>query len=66
MTYPIYLLHFSLGSMVLRINSGIGRYAALCTAVAVILLLSWVVVKLEKPFRKTIERLIDLSLKKIH
>jgi peptidoglycan/LPS O-acetylase OafA/YrhL len=59
MTYPLYLLHFSVGSAVLRVNIWTGRYVALFLAISVTLALSWIVVELERPIRVRVEAALD-------
>jgi peptidoglycan/LPS O-acetylase OafA/YrhL len=65
MTYPLYLLHFLIGSVVLRVNIWTGRYFALALATIVAMGISWVVVELEFPLRVWIEGLLEWLVQKL-
>lgn len=59
MTYPLYLLHNSVGPAALLTATYFGSTAGLILAFVVPVLFSWLVVYLEKPIRDRLIRLID-------
>lgn len=61
MTYPLYLIHETLGTMMLRI--GLSKWIALVVAVSSMLCASWCIVQLERPCRRLIETAFDVFAK---
>jgi len=59
LTFPLYLVHEKLGSGMLRISPWTGRWVALGFAIAVVMGVSYLVVRLEPPFRRAVENCVD-------
>lgn len=66
MTYPLYLLHFTIGifGMALLVKQGMEQIEALCITMLILLLLSWIVcAQIEPPLRR---KLADVLTKIEH
>lgn len=59
MTYPLYLVHNTMGCVLLRISPWTGKYLAFVIATSVVVAFSWVVVEIEPMLRKCIEATCD-------
>ncbi|MCJ8147535.1 acyltransferase family protein [Shinella sedimenti] len=56
-TYPLYLVHQTVGAILIAafVGMGLGRYPALLIAVSIVLLLAWLIVRFEATLRATME-----------
>lgn len=56
-TYPLYLVHQTVGALLIAlfIDMGLGRYPALLIAVSVVLVLAWSIVRFEAAIRAAME-----------
>jgi peptidoglycan/LPS O-acetylase OafA/YrhL len=63
MTYPLYLIHEVIGSMILRVNPWTGKYLALLIAAGAMVAVSWLVIEVEPSLRRWLEAKLDMIAK---